>query len=322
MRLFCSIAGSAPPAGVKVLMLKYKADVLKAVKLISIVMIFMLIASGCRKEKAAAGRDEFLIVASFYPVYIIAMNVADGIEGVRVVNMTPAVSGCLHDYSVTAADMENLENADIFLFNGAGMESFLDKIAGKYPGLKTAELSEGIPLLKTGTADNPHVWVSVGNAVVMVENCVKVLSGADAKNAGSYRANGARYIKDLNRLKSEMNTELQTYKGRKIITFHEAFPYFAKEYNLEISAVVEREPGSEPSAKELAETINLVRNSKIKTLFAEPQYPLSSAEVIANETGAKVFILDPAVTGEENKGAYIKIMKKNLSVLVSAFSEK
>ncbi len=295
---------------------------LKAVRFITALMILFIITSGCKKEDAAKNRDEFLIVTSFYPVYIIALNAAEGIEGVRVVNMTPPVTGCLHDYSVTAGDMKNLENADIFLFNGAGMETFLDKIAGKYPGLKTAELSKGISLLKNSEDVNPHVWVSVSNAAVMTENCVKALTEADPENAGNYKSNGEKYIRKLKTLESEMKSGLAQFRGRKIITFHEAFPYFAKEFNLEIAAVIEREPGSEPSAKELAETIKLVRSAKIKTLFAEPQYPLSSAKVIANETGAEVFILDPAVTGEDDKEAYIKIMRKNLSVLASAFSEK
>ena len=295
---------------------------MKTLKLISVLMFLAVITTGCKKEKPADYAGEFLIVTSFYPVYIIALNVAHGIDGVKVVNMTPPVTGCLHDYSITSGDMQNLENADIFLANGAGMESFMDKIAGKYPGLKTAELSKGISLIKDSDGENPHVWVSVRRAIVMTENCAKALSEADNKNAEKYKKNASEYIKELKALMLEMDEGLKKYSGRKIITFHEAFPYFAKEYNLEIAAVIEREPGSEPSAKELAQTIELVRKSRIKTLFAEPQYPSSSAEVIARETGSNVFILDPAVTGDDDKGAYIKIMKKNLSVLSSALSEK
>ncbi len=292
---------------------------MKKNKLISLMIILIVISAGCKKETPSAAVNEFLIVASFYPVYIIALNVAGGIDGVRVVNMTPPVTGCLHDYSVTASDMKNLENADIFISNGAGMESFMDKIAGKYPGLKTAELSRGISLIKNNGTENPHIWLSVVNSIAMTENCAKVLSDADKKNADQYKKNASEYIKQLNSLRLEMKAELEKYAGKKIITFHEAFPYFAKENNLDVAAVIEREPGSEPSARELADTINYIRKLKIKTLFAEPQYPSSSADVIARETGGKVYMLDPAVTGEDNKGAYINIMKKNLSVLAGAF---
>ena len=300
----------------------YRESDLKACKLIIVLTMVFLAASGCKKEDAVINSDEFLIAASFYPVYIIALNVAWGIDGVRVVNMTPPFTGCLHDYSVTAGDMKNLENADIFIVNGAGMENFMDKIAGRYPGLKTAELSEGIRFIKDINGVNPHVWLNTGNAVIMTQNCARFLSDADGKHADLYKKNAAKYIKELTDLKEEMRSSLEKFKGEKIITFHEAFPYFAEEHGLDIAAVVEREPGSEPSARELSGTINLVRKMKIKNLFAEPQYPSASADVIARETGAKVYILDPAVSGDDDKGSYIKIMKKNLSVLVSSFSDK
>ncbi|HEX8994151.1 MAG TPA: metal ABC transporter substrate-binding protein [Candidatus Paceibacterota bacterium] len=86
-----------------------------------------------------------------------------------------------------------------------------------------------------------------------------------------------------------------------------------------IAAVIEREPGSEPSARELARTIMLVRQSGIRYLFAEPQYPSTAAKAIARETNARIFTLDPAVTGDDDSDAYISIMKQNLVVLKEAF---
>jgi len=87
---------------------------------------------------------------------------------------------------------------------------------------------------------------------------------------------------------------------------------------LTIAAVIEREPGSEPTAAELAETIELIRTRKITILFAEPQYSLKIAETIAMETGARIFTLDPVVTGTEAAGTYEEVMQKNLAVLEEA----
>ena len=290
--------------------------------LIIISLLFILSAPFACKDNSAAGKDEFVIVASFYPIYIIAKNVVYNINGVRLVNMTSSDMGCLHDYSVTAEDMKNLKQADVFLINGAGMETFIDKIAGGYPPAKTFELSEGIKLIDDGNNKNPHIWMSVSNVIIMVRNCVDALCQADIKNSESYKKNGDAYIRELNDLKAEMDEELKKIKGEKIITFHEAFAYFAKDYDLTISAVVEHNPGMEPSAKELADLIDAVARLKIKYIFAEPQYSSFAAEIVAKETGAKTLILDPIVTGPDDRTAYIKSMKKNTSVLAGAFGGK
>ena len=291
------------------------------IKSITAALVSLILAgavfSGCGREPVK--RDAFTIVASFYPIYIIARNVAGGVEGVRIVNMTPPVTGCLHDYSITAGDMKNLEGAGVFLINGAGMESFLGNIKERYPELKIVPLSDGIKLISGEEGTNPHVWVSVSNAIVMTRNCADALGAADPVHAEQYKKNADRYIAELTGLKNEMDSRLKAFRGRKIITFHEAFPYFAREYGLVIAAVIEREPGREPSAAELADTVKLVKKSGIKVLFTEPQYPSAAADTIARETGAVVYVLDPAVTGEDSNGAYISIMRKNLGILESAF---
>src|SRR5204862_4917853 len=98
-------------------------------------------------------------------------------------------------------------------------------------------------------------------------------------------------------LRDEMHAALDRLQNRNIVTFHEAFPYFASEFNLNIVGVVERDPGSQPNAGELAKSIQTVRKAKVKAVFAEPQYPAKSAEIIHRETGVPISILDPAVTG-------------------------
>ena len=115
---------------------------------------FTAVTGGFAKQEMK--EDSFRIVTSFYPVHIAALNVADGLEGVEVMNMTENVSGCLHDYQLTAADMKKLEHADVFIINGAGMEVFLDSIQKTYPELSIIDTSEGITLLEAVEHDHSH----------------------------------------------------------------------------------------------------------------------------------------------------------------------
>jgi zinc transport system substrate-binding protein len=260
------------------------------------------------------------IMTSFYPMYIATLNVAKGMEGVEVVNLTKPQTGCLHDYQMTTEDMRRLAGADIFVVNGAGMEAFLEKVLAQLPALKIVRASEGIePIKGKGEeGDNPHIWLSVSLHIKQVENIASQLARADVAHAGQYKQNAVEYVARLEQLRARMRDGLKDLPNRDIVTFHEAFPYFAKEFNLNIAAVIEREPGSEPSAMQLADTIKTVKNAGVKALFAEPQYSAKAAETIARETGARVYALDPAVTGPMNADAYIEIMEKNLTELQKA----
>ena len=292
-------------------------------------MLFCLLASlcllltGCGSTNTAGGGKDgsFHIVTSFYPMYVATINITQGVDGVTVTNMTKPQTGCLHDYQLMTEDMKTLEKADAFVINGAGMESFLDKVIEQRKNLKIIDASKGIELLKDDDEENPHVWLSVTDAILQVKNIAEQLKAADPKHADAYEKNAAAYIKKLEALKAEMHAELDTVPNKDIVTFHEAFPYFAKEFGLNIISVVEREPGTEPTPAELQATIEQVKKLPVKVLFTEPQYSPSAAETIARETGAKIYTLDPVVTGEANEqalNAYIDTMKKNMETLKTA----
>jgi len=258
------------------------------------------------------------VVTSFYPVYVATLNVADGVEGVEISNLTSPHIGCLHDYQLTAGDARKLADADLLLANGAGMEPFLEKVARQSPGLRVIEVSEGIPLMD----GNPHVWVSFEGARRQAANIAEVLAAVSPDRAEAFRANARAYAGKLSALEKTMRDALAPYAGTPIVTFHEAFPYFARDFRLEIAGVIESEPGTEPSARELADTIKLVRARRVKALFGEPQFSDRSAQVIARETGTRVYQLDPVVTGpsapDEARDAYLRAMKSNLAVLQEA----
>ena len=282
-----------------------------------------LLLTGCGGTNTAGGGKDgsFHIVTSFYPMYVATINITQGVDGVTVTNMTKPQTGCLHDYQLMTEDMKTLEKADAFVINGAGMESFLDKVVEQQKNLKIIDASKGIELLKDDDEENPHVWLSVTDAILQVKNIAEQLKAADPKHADAYEKNATAYIKKLEALKAEMHAELDTVPNKDIVTFHEAFPYFAKEFGLNIISVVEREPGTEPTPAELQATIEQVKKLPVKVLFTEPQYSPSAAETIARETGAKIYTLDPVVTGEANDqalNAYIDTMKKNMETLKTA----
>ena len=290
-------------------------------------LIFLLLGTiammaGCGPAPAKK-EGTFRIVTSFYPIYIDAANIAQGIDGVEVINMTKPQTGCLHDYQLTTEDMKTLETADVFIINGLGMESFMEKAMGTKKDLKVidASKSEKIQVLKDGDEPNPHVWMSVTYAMAQAKAITSQLCEADPAHEKEYKKNALDYVMKLEQLRKDMHAELDLLPNKEIVTFHEAFPYFAKEFGLNVVAVIEREPGTEPTPKELEETMEIVRTQNVKALFAEPQYSPGAAETIARETGAMVYSLDPIVTGQADAGAkdaYIEAMKKNSEVLQKA----
>ncbi len=308
----------------------------KIVKLlicIAVLSALAIILTACRGQDTptgkAGGTGSMTVVTSFYPVYIATINITRDVPGVNVINMIQTSTGCLHDYQLKPDDIKTLAEAQVFVINGAGAEAFIDKLTSQLPGLKIIDASIGIPLIEeTGHLNgsrghesyNPHVWVSISNAIKQVENIQRQLSEIDPENARKYRLNAEKYIAKLKALKSRMHQALDSAKNRDIITFHEAFAYFAGEFNLNVVAVIEREPGSQPSASELGKTIEVVKSKKIKAIFAEPQYPSLAAETVAREANAKVYYLDPAVSGAMEPDAYINIMEENMKILKEALN--
>lgn len=287
--------------------------------------MMMTLFTACGNENSTADNNsakpegKIKIVTSFYPIYIETLNIVKGIDGVEVENMTKPQTGCLHDYQMTPADMKKLENANIFVANGAGMESFLQDVIDNQKQLSVIDASENVGLLKDEHGENPHVWVSVSDCIIQVRTIADELSKLDPTHEEQYQKNAKAYIAKLEDLKKEMHAEIDNLPHKDIVTFHEAFPYFAKEFNLNIVGVIEREPGTAPSPSELTDIIAKVNSLHTKALFAEPQYSPTAAKTIANETGAKVYTLDPVVTGSSNDpDAYIKAMKQNALTLKEA----
>jgi len=303
----------------------------RAVRTIVTAGCLAAVVAGCGSGRGPAqGR---LIVTSFYPVYITALNVVSGVDGVGLVNLVQSQAGCLHDHQMSPAEMALVEHAGVLVINGAGMEPFMDAVRKSRPELAVIDVSEEIELLPSwghGTggevdhdhdhqaAYNPHVWVGISNAMLQAETMAEGLARWDTANAAAYRENGRRYAARLDSLRRVVKSALDSCSRRDIITQHDAFAYFAREFGLTVAGVVAREAGAEPSAEDLAGTIRTIREKKIAAVFAEPQYSDASARTIARETGVRVLLLDPGSSGPMNPDAYVETMGRNAAVLAGA----
>lgn len=279
------------------------------------------------------------VVTSFYPIYLFALNLTQGIEDVEVSNMAGVNTGCLHDYQLQTSDMKMLAKADLFLINGAGMESFLDDVTETFPQLPVVDAASGIELMAAENEGesfehdhedhdhdhsheyNAHVWLDAANAQIMVNNLAQGMMNAMPDKAEAIAANRDAYLTRLQTLDTQLRERLAKLVNEDIITFHEAFPYFAKAYGLNVAAVVNREHDDALSPARLAELVGIVKELGVPPLFVEPQYKDLAATTIASETGAKVYTLDPIVTGPDTEiplTYYEDVMLQNAATLEEA----
>ncbi|MDD6049682.1 MAG: metal ABC transporter substrate-binding protein [Clostridiales bacterium] len=273
------------------------------------------------------------VVASFYPIRLFALNLLSGIDGMEVVCLAQPGTGCLHDYQLQTSDMKALATADVFLINGAGMESYLSGVFEAFPALPVVDASQGVALLEDCEdhdehdhehAYNAHIWLDVRNAIRMVENLAEGLIAALPEHAQAIAANRDAYILRLTALDDELRTALADVPRKDVVTFHEAFPYFAKAYGLNVAAVINRDPEDALSPRALAELCKTITALGAPPLFVEPQYEDIAAQTIARETHAPLYTLDPIVTGPETNiplTLYEDTMRQNLAVLLQALGE-
>ncbi len=298
---------------------------------LSVFLVLGLIS--CRKTDNSAQKPRLLVVCTFLPVYVLTQNVVYGVPGVEVRLLLAANAGCPHDYMLTPTEAVMLEKADVLVLNGLGMEQFLrNNPALTRTGTEKIEAGEAVDTLLTprehsteqaedrhehsGVAEiNPHGWVSPFQAARMARFIGDRLAQIDSPYSEEYRAHAQAYAARLDSLGHEFEDLVARAQNKRIVTFHHAFDYLARDVGLEIMEVVEPSPGVEPSAKSLAQLAKEIKARRPAALFSEPQYSNRLVETLASETGVVVLVLDPAASGDSDPQSYLKIMRQNLLTL-------
>lgn len=302
-------------------------------------------ATGCSSVVGNApafeeGSAKLKVAASFYPMYEFARAV--GGDRADIVNMVP-VGTEPHDWEPTAKHMKTLNEAALFIYNGAGMEHWVEKTLGSVDNksLVAVETSKGLTLLEgheehedddhghghghgseekdADEAFDPHVWLNPLNVVRQVEAIRDAMVKADAANKATYEANAAKYIEQLQALDKEFEAGLTGCKHKEIFTSHAAFGYLVNRYGLEQHAIAGLSPEAEPKPQQMKEIVDEAREHNVQYIFFETLASDKVANVVAKEIGAKTLVLNPfeGLTADEVKAGknYLSVMRENLANL-------
>ncbi len=255
------------------------------------------------------------IVTTIVPLANIVHSVSgDSAEVMAII--PPGVSP--HTFSPTPKIIKEINNADIIVINGAGLDFWINKFLNR--NARILNLSDYVPLIKgeNGKGNNPHIWLSVSNVKEFAGLIDSTLCLEDPDNAGYYKLNTERFVQRLDSLDRGIKKRLSGHKNRYFISFHPSWTYFAKEYGINEVAVIEESPGKEPNPKYIMNIIKEVRKYNIHVLFAEPQLNSKAVHVIASETGIKTDFLDPIGTFGED---YVDFLKSNFLKIEESFNE-
>ncbi|WP_423893409.1 metal ABC transporter substrate-binding protein [Filifactor alocis] len=327
----------------------------KALTVALITTMGLSVFAGCgTAEKTEPNNTEgkkLQVYTSFYPMYDFTSKIAG--DKVDVINLVPSGTEP-HDWEPSTEDIANLEKADMIIYNGAGMEHWVDDVTKSLSNkdIVLVEASEGIDLMEGHhhhddegeeahdheseeahehegeDADehehglDPHVWTSIKNAKKEMENIKNALVKADAANAEYYEANFKMYSEKFDELDKKYETEIAKLPNKNIVVSHEAFGYLCKEYGLTQVGIEGLSPDSEPNPKRMAEIVEFVEEHNVKVIFFEELVSPKVAESVAKETGATTDVLNPieGLTEEQLKEGndYISIMEQNLNSIVKA----
>ena len=297
----------------------------------------------------AAADKAFKVVTTFLPITLFTRAVAG--DCATVTALIPPSLGP-HDFQAKPGDLTALRQAGVLVKNGLEMEGFLGKLvaAAENPQLKVIDSSRGVATLESAEhgdehghdgdhdhgddhghdhghdhgAVNPHIWLDPLRAVQQVATIRDGLIQADPSCADGYRRNAAAFTAQLKQLNSEIASQLEPYRGKTFVAFHDFAPYFAQRYGLKADYLVDV-PELNPAPADLQRVAAEVKSSQLKAMLSEPQEGNRSFNTLAKDLGVKVVVFDPMETATEeaskNPATYVSVMRRNVADLRQAFGQ-
>ena len=253
------------------------------------------------------------------------------------VNVTSLLSGLenQHTYTSSPKDILAIRRAALLLKVGLGLDVWTDTLIlnAQNPDLVVVNTSIGIPLMQgdhhhtdssSSTADttgNPHIWLDPENAKRMIQPITEALVQLDPGHHAIYTGNQEAYLAKLAALQDQLIQKVSRLGNTKILTHHDAWPYFAHRFGFEIRGYIIPQMGTEPSARHLTRLIGIIKKENIRVIISEPQMSPRFPQILAEETQVKIVLMSPIPGVIEGADDYYSMIKYNVEALVSALGE-
>ena len=274
------------------------------------------------------------VVTSVSPITSITKNV--GGDRIDLTGLVPEGVNS-HTFELVPSDVIKINNADLVIINGLGLESNLEEAVfgaqGKNPTLQILKLGDNtisptqwefdFSFPKEKGDPNPHLWLNVAYAIKFANLIRDKLTQMDPQNAAYYSENTKRYISLLKKLDEGILQAVQTIppQNRKLLTYHDSWAYFATRYNIRVVGAVQPSDFGEPTPRELARLIDQIKSERIPAIFASEVFPTQVVNQIAKESDAKIVetLSDDDLPGNpgEPRHSYVGMMLENMKSMLT-----
>jgi manganese/iron transport system substrate-binding protein len=326
------------------------ARLLARVRASLIVGLFVAVAVGCSGSGGGEESSDAKLTVAATTSVIADMVGHVGGNRVEVTTIVP-VGGSPETFQPSPRDAGRISEARVVFENGAGLDAWVEDLvesAGS-EDQRVVVLSEGLEAIggdehedehaaeedHGSEADpeeaghehsegNPHFWLDVKYAERYVERIRDALAEADPEGAEEYEANAREYLGELQELDRYIRKEARSIpeERRKLVTFHDAFPYFAEAYGFELVGVILENPEAEPGSREVAEVVRTIEEEDVPAVFTEPQFNAGLADTVAQEADVRVYELYTDTLVENEAGStYQRMMRTNIDRLVEVLGQ-
>lgn len=300
--------------------------------IVLVVLAIMILFSPDTNQSDSNGSS---VAATIFPIYDITTNITGDAIGVQLI--LPA-GASPHTFDPSPSSIRDIENADVIYSIGHGLDDWTQTLV-QAVGADSVVVDDGIEIRSSDNEDehedeheenedehedeedghghgpdDPHYYLTIPNAKIVASTITKDLSNRYPQHAETFQANLQTYLNQLDTADAEIRESLSEVENKNLITLHDAWYYFAKEYDLVIIGSFEPSPGREPTPQYLAELSDALNASQTTTLYTEPQLGTQNIQAFIEDNDLSIAELDP-IGGLENRSSYIELMKYNAQVI-------